>query len=85
MYRWYYITKILKNHIFDSRNWSTPFLINIPKKRTKRLSPYSESEIWEKDELHFIIKYDTNKRNKAILALLWDLNARNHEIILSIL
>ena len=84
-YRRYYITKILKNNIFDSRNWSTPFFINIPKKRTKRLCLYSESEIWEKDELHFIIKYETNKRNKAILALLWDLNARNHEKILSIL
>ncbi|MGH9981949.1 MAG: hypothetical protein ACRD6U_10400, partial [Nitrososphaeraceae archaeon] len=30
----------------------------------------------------FIIKYENNKRNKAILALLWDLNARNHEITL---
>jgi hypothetical protein len=81
-YRWYYNTKILQNNIFDSRNWITPAFINIPKKRTKRLSPYSESEIWEKDELHFIIKYENNKRNKAILALLWDLNARNHELTL---
>jgi hypothetical protein len=81
-YRWYYNIKILKNNIFDSHNWSTPAFTNVPKKRTKRLSPYSESEIWEKDELHFIIKYENNKRNKAILALLWDLNARNHEITL---
>ena len=35
-----------------------------------------------KKELQFIIKYENNKRNKAILALLWDLNARNHEITL---
>lgn len=81
-YRWYYNTKILKNNIFDSQNWKTPVFFSIPKKKTKRLSPYSESEIWEKDELHFIIKYETSKRNKAILALLWDLNARNHEITL---
>src|SRR5918995_1829051 len=81
-YRWYYNIKILKNNIFDSHNWTTPDFTNIPKKKTKRLSPYSESEIWEKDELHFIIKYETSKRNKAILALLWDLNARNHEITL---
>ena len=46
------------------------------------MSPYSETEIWEKDELQFIIKYENSKRNKAILALLWDLNARNHEITL---
>jgi integrase/recombinase XerD len=81
-YRWYYNTKTLKNNIFESHNWISPGFLNIPKKKTKRLSPYSESEIWEKDELHFIIKYETNKRNKAILALLWDLNARNHEITL---
>ena len=84
-YRWYYNTKILKtkaNNILDSRNWVNPDFLNIPKKKTKRLSPYSETEIWEKDELQFIIKYENSKRNKAILALLWDLNARNHEITL---
>ena len=84
-YRWYYNTKILKtiaNNIFDSRNWLNPNFINIPKKKTKRLSPYSETEIWEKEELQLVIKYESNKRNKAILALLWDLNARNHEITL---
>jgi hypothetical protein len=84
-YRWYYNTKILKtiaNNIFDSRNWVNPDFINIPKKKTKRLSPYSETEIWEKEELQLVIKYESNKRNKAILALLWDLNARNHEITL---
>ena len=84
-YRWYYNTKILKtiaNNIFDSRNWLNPDFINIPKKKTKRLSPYSETEIWEKEELQLVIKYESNKRNKAILALLWDLNARNHEITL---
>jgi hypothetical protein len=44
-YRWYHNTKILKNNIFDSRNWTNSDFINIPKKKTKRLSPYSESEI----------------------------------------
>ena len=83
-YRWYYNTKIFitNNNIFDSQNWITPDFLKIPKKKTKRLSPYSETEIWEKDELQFIIKYENSKRNKAILALLWDLNARNHEITL---
>ncbi len=84
-YRWYYNTKIFKansNNIFDSQNWVSPDFLKIPKKKTKRLSPYSETEIWEKDELQFIIKYENCKRNKAILALLWDLNARNHELTL---
>jgi hypothetical protein len=37
-----------------------------------------------KKELQFIIKYENNKRNKAILALLWDLNARNEITLLRI-
>jgi integrase/recombinase XerD len=51
-------------------------------KRTKRLSPYSETEIWDREEIFTIIKYEPYKRNKAALALLWDLNARPHEITL---
>ena len=62
--------------------WVTPSFINIKRKRTKRLSPYSESEIWERDELLTAIKYEQYKRNKAALSLLWDLDARNHEVTL---
>src|SRR5215471_3374605 len=60
-------------------NWETPPAARIKKKRTKR-SPYSETEIWDREELFTIIKYEPEIRNKAILALLWDLDARNHEI-----
>ncbi len=49
-------------------------------KKTKRISPYSQNEIWDKDELLTIIKHEQFKRNKAVLALFWDLDARNHEI-----
>ena len=41
-----------------------------------------ESELWERDELFTIIKYEPYKRNKAALSLLWDLDARNHEVTL---
>jgi len=54
--------------------------MRIKEKRTKRESPYSETEIWDREELFTIIKYEPEIRNKAILALLWDLDARNHEI-----
>lgn len=36
----------------------------------------------EKEDLLTIIKYESYKRNKAILSLLWDLDARSHEITL---
>jgi integrase/recombinase XerD len=63
--------------------WKTPdFLQSLKPKKTNRLSPYSETEIWDKDEFLSIIKYELYKRNKAALALMWDLNARNHEITL---
>ena len=62
--------------------WVTHSFINIKKRKTKRLSPYSENEIWERDELLSIVKYEPYVRNKAALTLFWDLDARNHEITL---
>jgi integrase/recombinase XerD len=41
-----------------------------------------ETELWDRDEILSIIKYEPYKRNKAALALLWDLDARNHEVTL---
>ncbi|HEX2406942.1 MAG TPA: hypothetical protein VHJ38_07010 [Nitrososphaeraceae archaeon] len=43
-------------------------------KNTKRLSPYVENELWQKEELLSLIKYESFKRNKAILSLMWDSN-----------
>jgi polyhydroxyalkanoate synthesis regulator phasin len=96
-YRWYYNCgfKLLETNPNESQieqifyenenqeNWKSPdFLQNIKEKKTKRLSPYVENELWQKEELLSIIKYESFKRNKAILSLLWDLNARPHEITL---
>jgi hypothetical protein len=63
-------------------DWITPEFMKIKRKKTKRLSPYIESELWSKDELLLVIKYEQFKRNKAALSLLWDLDARNHEVTL---
>jgi integrase/recombinase XerD len=63
-------------------DWITPPFIQLTDKRTKRVSPYLESELWERDELLTVIKYEPYKRNKAALSLLWDLDARNHEVTL---
>jgi integrase/recombinase XerD len=52
----------------------------IKEKRTKRQSPYSETEIWDRDELLTIVKYEPYLRNKAALTLCWDMDARNHEV-----
>jgi integrase/recombinase XerD len=52
------------------------------KEKTKRLSPYSETELWDRDEILFIVKYEPHIRNKAALTLFWDLGARNHEVTL---
>ena len=51
-------------------NWSIPSFINIRMKRTKRLSPYSETEIWDREEIFTIIKYEPYKRNKAICIIM---------------
>ncbi len=84
-YRWLYNVKMKgENQInyYDINNWITPNFVNITKKKSKRLSPYNESEIWDREELLSIVKYEPYKRNKAILTLLWDFNARPHEIFI---
>jgi hypothetical protein len=83
-FRWLHNFKFRGNVSEDTSEseWITPPFINIKKRRTKRLSPYSENEIWERDELLTIVKYEPYIRNKAALTLFWDLDARNHEITL---
>lgn len=63
-------------------DWQTPTFTQIKKKKSSRLSPYAESELWDREDLLAIVKYEQHKRNKAALTLLWDLNARNHEVTL---
>jgi hypothetical protein len=62
--------------------WETPAFARIRLKKTKRLSPYSDTEIWDLEELLAILPYEPQKRNKAALTMFWDLDARNHEVTL---
>src|SRR2546428_2794949 len=66
---------------YHNRNGKRLFA-RIKEKKIKRISPYSETELWERDEILFILKFEPYKRNIAALALFWDLDARNHEITL---
>jgi hypothetical protein len=63
----------------EQLEWETPSFAAIKEKRSKRISPYSETELWERDEILSIVKYEPYLRNKAALTLFWDLDARNHE------
>jgi integrase/recombinase XerD len=78
-FRWAYNQRG-KEEVIPTSEWDTPQFVRIKKKKTKRLSPYSETEIWDKDELLAVIKYQPYLRNKAALTLFWDLDARNHEV-----
>jgi integrase len=81
-FRWMYNYDERSFEDVQFSDWDTPDFVKIKKKKSKRISPYLESELWEKQELLTIIKYEPHKRNKAILSLLWDLDARPHEIAL---
>jgi integrase/recombinase XerD len=70
------------NNEFSSSELVTPEFVKIRTKKTKRASPYLETEIWERDEILFIIKFEPYARNKTALTLFWDLDARNHEVTL---
>ena len=65
-----------------SSEWETPAFVKIKPKKTKRHSPYLETELWDRDGILFIVQYEPHVRNKAALTLFWDLDARNHEVTL---
>jgi hypothetical protein len=53
-YGWLYNAKMKgdnQQNYNDISNWITPHFVNINKNKTKRLSPYTESEIWDREEL----------------------------------
>jgi len=64
----------------SDEDWETPAFLKIKAKKPLRESPYGINDIWQLDELLTIIEYEPELRNKAIITLLWDLDARNHEI-----
>jgi Txe/YoeB family toxin of Txe-Axe toxin-antitoxin module len=84
-FRWLHNEKLRQEkygdeNSIDPSDWITLPFLKIKEKKSKRISPYLESEIWDKDDFQTIIKYEPLKRNKAALSLLWDLDARPHEI-----
>jgi integrase len=81
-FRWLHNFDVNRFDDVQFSDWETPDFVRIKKKKSKRISPYLENELWEKEELLTIIKYESHKRNKAILSLLWDLDARPHEVTL---
>lgn len=60
--------------------WETPSFMRIKKQITKRKNTYSISETWERDEVLTILPYELDVRNKAMIAALWDIDGRNHEL-----
>lgn len=82
-FRWLYNQRGKElDDLTSQSDWETPYFAKIKGKKIKRVSPYLESEIWERDEILFVTKFESYKRNKAALTLFWDLDARNHEITL---
>jgi len=75
-YRW------LCNHEKDKDKWITPEIFaSIKRKKNKRISSYSPTDVWNIDELLTVVKYCTNLRDKVILTVSWDMAARNHEMV----
>jgi integrase/recombinase XerD len=95
-FRWYYnygFNLLLQKNVKETQihqfyaienqdNWKSTEFLKFKGKKTIRLSPYVKNELWQKEELLSLIKYESFKRNKAILSLMWDLNARSHAMTL---
>jgi integrase/recombinase XerD len=82
LYNYYRSKRSDDNETNPSSDWKTPEFVKIKVKKTKRASPYLETELWDREEILFIVKYEPHIRNKAALTLFWDLDARNHEVTL---
>jgi len=54
--------------------------MRIKHKKPLRDSPYDNNDIWRREDVLTIVEYEPELRNQAIITLLWDLDARNHEI-----
>lgn len=80
-YRWLFNYQTIdEKKRLPPEDWTTPDFIKIKHRKTQRISPYSANEIWELEDLLTIVKYEPHPRNKAAMMLLWDLDARNHEV-----
>lgn len=75
-FRW-----LANRHLLDDDEWETPSFVKIKLKKPLRDSPYSITDIWERDEVLTIVSYEPEVRNQAIITLLWDLDARGHEVV----
>jgi site-specific recombinase XerD len=75
-FRWLYNT----SKQIEDEDWETPAFLKIKTKKPLRESPYGVSDIWELDDVLTIVAYEPELRNQAIITLLWDLDARPHEI-----
>jgi integrase/recombinase XerD len=70
----------LSNRDRPDDDWETPPFLKIKTKKPLRDSPYDVNDIWELDDISTIVAYEPELRNQDIITLLWDLDARNHEI-----
>ena len=75
-------TKKLAAKILLNLNGKPPHLLKLKERRLNGSVHYTETELWDRDEILFIVKYEPHIRNKAALTLFWDLGARNHEVTL---
>lgn len=59
-FRWLHNYKVVKekgNEPSSTSDWITPSFVSVKKKKSKRVSPYLETELWEKEDLHQPVPY----------------------------
>jgi integrase/recombinase XerD len=67
-YRWLHNRHKIEGLIEpNDSDLKTPLFMQIKPKKTKRVSPYAETELWDRDDILLVTKYESYKRNKAIL------------------
>ncbi len=76
-FRWY----CNRNSDVERESWSCPPQFSgLRRKRNRRDSRYTAGQVWTEDEIFTVVRYAGHAMVKAILAVMWDIVGRNHEV-----
>jgi hypothetical protein len=79
-FRWLYNQKEAETKGLDAlptSDWTTPVFVQIKEKRTKRISPYLESELWERDDVLCLMRsilHSASDSSKLIWYILYSVS-----------
>jgi hypothetical protein len=82
-FRWLHNVRLNEsgNDTLPKESWETPDFAKFKHRKLKTHSPYAITEKWTLEEFQLATDKETNLVRRTAFKMLWDLDARNHEIL----